>query len=238
MRFTPIRLQYPLTKPFSQKYCFLLLGFALVSVSILTTVNVFLVGYNVVSITTTNFHSPAGLRLPWDSSSPCAPHEFRLGDTFRTNISAFSYSIFDVQLPDDIGGNPMPQGSFSYAENDLSQCDVTEYEITVRPGDRLITASTAIQCKAPLAFQASTSWSFSNHEQVGAIAAGTFPENSLARAITNAMIRQRSLSGYLQRPLHTKGMFEPKTFQSSRQRASRMLAVSTFRLHHPSIRFL
>ncbi|KAJ7764321.1 hypothetical protein B0H16DRAFT_1799816 [Mycena metata] len=89
----------------------------------------------------------------------------------------------DDNRDSDGGGD----GSFSYAENDLSKCDVTEYEITARPGDRLITASAAIQCKAPIAFQAVTSCSFSNHEKVGTIAAGTFPENSLARAITDAM---------------------------------------------------
>ncbi|KAJ7247541.1 hypothetical protein C8J57DRAFT_1475768 [Mycena rebaudengoi] len=63
-------------------------------------INGFLTGYDVISITTTHFNSTPGSRLPmWHlgrTKVDCYPHQFQLGDTFRTNISAFSYSIFDV----------------------------------------------------------------------------------------------------------------------------------------------
>ena len=102
-------------------------------------------GYDVISITTTHFNSTLELgRLPmWYSAGTtfgCYPHEFQLGDTFRTNISAFSYSIFDVKASESTGGSPV-QGGFLYANEDLSSCDVDQYEITVKPGDRLITST-------------------------------------------------------------------------------------------------
>ncbi|KAJ7188755.1 hypothetical protein C8R46DRAFT_29319 [Mycena filopes] len=189
MKPTSLGFEYPITRPFSAKYCLFLLAFGLVSTGVFITINVFLVGYDVVSITTTNFNTSRGLKLPWEAKrSPCEKHQLQLGDSFRTNISAFSYSIFDVQPDADATDTSVVvQGGFSYGDDDLSSCDVTQYEITVRPGDRLVTVTASIQCSPPIGFQAVTSWSYSNHGTVGTIPASMFPENSLARAITDAM---------------------------------------------------
>jgi hypothetical protein len=85
----------------------------------------------------------------------CFPHQFQLGDTFRTNISAFSYSIFDVgssqSSQSEAGGLPAGAG-FLYANQDLTACDVDEFEIIVKPGDRLIMA-TVNSLKCPWQFQ-------------------------------------------------------------------------------------
>ncbi|KAF7326956.1 PAN2-PAN3 deadenylation complex subunit PAN3 [Mycena venus] len=182
---------YAITKPFPSKYCYFLLGFAGFSAAAFLAINVFLVGYDVISITTTHFNSTPGLGLSkWHSGSTafgCSPHQFQLGDTFRTNISAFSYSIFDVKASDsDTGGSPI-QGGFLYANQELNSCDVDQYEIIVKPGDRLITSTASIQCPPPLGFGAVASWSFSNHAMIGALSAAMFPANSLARAITDGM---------------------------------------------------
>ncbi|KAJ7927707.1 hypothetical protein B0H13DRAFT_2265461 [Mycena leptocephala] len=204
MKLTSLRFEYPITRPFSKPYCLFLLAFGLLSASVLTTIDVFLVdahswpffffvlslksraGYDVVSITTIDFNTPRGLRLPWErNATVCEQHQFQLGDSFPTNISAFSYSIFDVQPDVNATDAVVVQGGFSYGNNDLSLCDVTQYEITVRPGDRLITASVSIQCPPRISFQVVTSWNYSNYAMVGTIPALMFPENSLARAITD-----------------------------------------------------
>jgi hypothetical protein len=103
-------------------------------------------GYDVISITTTHFNATNELAI-WHSgrtSFGCYPHQFQLGDTFRTNISAFSYSIFEVQVSDfDTGGSPI-QGGFLYSNQQLEYCDVNQYEISVKPGDRLITSTVGI----------------------------------------------------------------------------------------------
>ncbi|KAJ6448351.1 hypothetical protein C8R45DRAFT_1057401 [Mycena sanguinolenta] len=183
---------YPITRPFPRKYCYLLLAFGSFSATAFMAINVFLVGYDVISITTTHFNSTPELGLSklhsGSTAFGCFPHQFQLGDTFRTNISAFSYSIFDVKTSnsDTTGGSPI-LGGFLYANQDLSSCDVDQYEITVKPGDRLITSSASIQCPPPLGFGAVTSWSFSNHAMIGALSPAMFPTNSLARAITDGM---------------------------------------------------
>ncbi|KAJ7622723.1 hypothetical protein DFH06DRAFT_1447230 [Mycena polygramma] len=131
--------------------------------------NVFLVGYD------------------WRSGSDqfgCRP--YLLGDTFRTNISAFSYSIFDVTKPASESDDTPIEGGFSYANQELSSCDVEQYQISVKPGDRLIACSASIYCPS-LGFRAVTSWSYSNHVLVGSLPAGTFPRESLARAINDGM---------------------------------------------------
>jgi len=142
----------------------------------------------VVSITTADFTSAQKNLLPWSSSTTfrCEPHQFQLGDTFRTNISAFSYSIFDVELGDTDTSTSL-QGGFLYGNESLSSCDVVQYEIEVKPGDRLIIPSAAIKCPPPLGFQAVTLWSYSNHPILGSLSAAAFPESSLGRAITDGM---------------------------------------------------
>ncbi|KAJ7507056.1 hypothetical protein B0H11DRAFT_1705968 [Mycena galericulata] len=173
---------YPVTKPFPKKSGSFMLAFGILGVAGFMAINVFLVGYDVVSITSTDFNSISGRRHSWysdDANFGCESHQFQLGDSFRTNISAFSYSIFDVQ--------PSTSGAGFYSRNDLSSCDVVQYEIVVMPGDRLITTSATIQCPPPLNFQAVTSWSYSNHAMIGAPSATTFPQNSLARSIVDGM---------------------------------------------------
>ncbi|KAJ6481349.1 hypothetical protein DFH09DRAFT_1341289 [Mycena vulgaris] len=179
---------YPITKPFPTKWGSFLLAFGVLSAAALTAVNVFLVGYDVISITTNNPNTTHGVVLPWPSQQDfgCAPHQFQLCDTFRTSISAFSYSIFDVLTNSDAGASAI-HGAFLYANNNLSSCDVVQYEIDVKPGDRLVTASATIQCPPPLGLQAVTSWSYSNHPIIGGISPAIFPENSLARAIIDGM---------------------------------------------------
>ncbi|KAJ6484838.1 hypothetical protein C8R45DRAFT_829538, partial [Mycena sanguinolenta] len=112
--------------------------------------------------------------------------QFQLGDTFRTNIFALLYSIFDVELGNTSTSASL-QGGFLYKNEDLSSCDVVQYEIEVKPGDCLIIPSAAIKCPPPLGFQAVTSWSYSNHPILGSLSAAAFPENSLGRAITDGM---------------------------------------------------
>jgi hypothetical protein len=162
---TPLTRQgYSITKPFPVKYSYFLLAFCILSGAAFFAVNVFLAGnkrsvysrlylskfrtgYDVISITATHYNSTHEGFPMWRSSGTvfgCNSHQFQLGDTFRTNISAFSYSIFDVQPSDsDTGGSPL-QGGFLYANEDISSCDVDRYEITVRPGDRLITSTVSL----------------------------------------------------------------------------------------------
>ncbi|KAJ7278280.1 hypothetical protein C8J57DRAFT_1306374 [Mycena rebaudengoi] len=185
---------YSISKPFPRKYCHFILGFGIVSTAVFATTNAFLVGYDVITITSTHFSStPVSDLAMWYTGSRtfgCFPHQFQLGDTFRTNISAFSYSIFDVgssqSSQSEAGGLPAGAG-FLYANQDLTACDVDQFEIIVKPGDRLIMATVTIVCPPPLTFRAVTSWSYSNHAMIGSRAVSAFPLNSLARAITDGM---------------------------------------------------
>nr|GAT48164.1 predicted protein [Mycena chlorophos] len=176
-----VTFSYPVTRPFDKRWGYGMLGFGVLSMCGFIVLNVFLTGYDVIAITSTDFNTSSTHKGFWisddDTTFGCQPHQFQLGDSFRTNISAFSYSIFDVQS----------SSAFSYAENDLGACDVSQYEVVITPGDRLVSASATVQCPPPLGFQAVTSWSFSNHDLLGTISPLGFPENSLARAITAGM---------------------------------------------------
>ncbi|KAF7344704.1 hypothetical protein MVEN_01630900 [Mycena venus] len=191
--FVP-KFSYSISKTFPPKYRYFLLAFGILSTAAFATINAFLVGYDVVTITSTNFNSTPVSDLPmWYTGSGtfgCFQHQFQLGDTFRTNISAFSYKIFDVgssqPSQSETGGLPAGAG-FLYAKQDLSACDVDQFEITVKPGDRLITATATIICPPPLTFWAVASWSYSNHAIIGSRAVAAFPLNSLARAITDGV---------------------------------------------------
>ncbi|KAF8205171.1 hypothetical protein K438DRAFT_532743 [Mycena galopus ATCC 62051] len=191
MKLPSLSFGYSITKPFPRRYRYGLLAFAGLSAAAFMTINVFLVGYEVISITTPDFNSThaAGLQI-WQSegsSSGCNPHQFQLGDAFRTNISAFSYSIFDVESSESAAGVSPIAGGFLYSNEVISVCDVDQYEIAVKPGDRLITVTATVQCPSPLGFRAVTSWSYSNHGILGSLSAGTFPTDSMARAIMDGM---------------------------------------------------
>ncbi|KAF7339001.1 hypothetical protein MVEN_01976300 [Mycena venus] len=192
MKLAPILdFDYPITKPFPRNWCHGLLAFGVLSTAAFAAVNVFLVGYDVVSITTDdhNFNTTKGGILPWstDSNLGCEPHQFQLGDTFRTNLSTFSYTIADVQ-PADFAKPSAIQGGVFYSNNVLNDCDVVRYEIVVKPGDLSITATASIQCPQPLGLRAVTTWTYTNHPVLLGISTSLFPENSLARAITDAML--------------------------------------------------
>jgi len=126
--------------------------------------------------------------LSWkDQSHGCQSHIFQVGDSFRTNISAFTYSIDNVMLPsvsakDSYGA----QGSFAYSSNSLAECDVTAIELVVLPGDRSVEANVAITCSS-LGFEAGTSWTYTNWRPFGTLSPSTFPEHSLARVILDVL---------------------------------------------------
>ncbi|KAJ6464773.1 hypothetical protein C8R47DRAFT_991824, partial [Mycena vitilis] len=181
---------YSLTKPFPRKFSYFLLFFGILSAAAFVVTNIFLAGYDIISISANHLDFLPGSRLPmpqWRLGRDqlgCLPYLFHLGDVFRTNISAFSYSIFDVNSP--ASGNGPIYGEFPYTNQEMSSCDVEQYQVSVKPGDRLVACSASIYCPK-LGFRAVTSWSYSNHALVGSLPAGTFPLKSLARAITDGM---------------------------------------------------
>ncbi|KAJ7661776.1 hypothetical protein B0H14DRAFT_2658984 [Mycena olivaceomarginata] len=90
-------------------------------------------------------------------------------------------------MPSSLVGHHL-KGRFLYANDDLKSCDVDQYEITVRPGDRLISATASIQYPQPLGFRVLTLWSHSNHAMsIGSLSAGMFLPNTLAQAITDGL---------------------------------------------------
>ncbi|KAJ7904933.1 hypothetical protein B0H13DRAFT_1881521 [Mycena leptocephala] len=99
-------------------------------------------------------------------------------------LSTAAFATINVFLV--AGGLPAGAG-FLYANQALTACDVDQFEITVKPGDRLLMATATILCPPPLTFRAVTSWSYSNHAMIGSRAVSAFPLNSLARATTDGM---------------------------------------------------
>ncbi|EIW80410.1 hypothetical protein CONPUDRAFT_125167 [Coniophora puteana RWD-64-598 SS2] len=183
-----VNFQYPLTRPYRQRWRYtthVLLVFACISLVGFAALNVALVGYDVVTVISDNFNASysASWTLSWDDQiQGCQTHIYQLGDSFRTNNSAFTYSIYNVMsTSNSSGGSGNVQGSFSYANNSLANCDVTSIELNVLPGDRSVGANVAISCPE-LGFEASTSWGYTNYQPVGALAPSTFAYNSLARA--------------------------------------------------------
>ncbi|EIM86560.1 uncharacterized protein STEHIDRAFT_121476 [Stereum hirsutum FP-91666 SS1] len=182
-----ITFEYPVTRPFSHRWKYanwFLLIFGVLSLVGLSAVNVDLVGYDVVSTNSDNFNMTDALSWleSWKGKSDgCQTHQFQLGDTFRTNTSAFTYKITNI-----VTQNKDVQGSFVYANNTLEDCDVTEVQTSVSLGDRQVEVVAAINCSAR-GFEASTSYAYTNHDVIGTISASTFPENSLPRAILDQM---------------------------------------------------
>ncbi|KAJ6499767.1 hypothetical protein DFH09DRAFT_945139, partial [Mycena vulgaris] len=177
---------YPITKPFSRRWAPYMLVFGLVSVAAFLVLNVFLAGYDVITISSTDFNNAVGSKLSvhtTGTSFGCQPHQFQRGDTFRTNISVFSYSIFEVQPATSALSNL--DGGFLYSNNVLSSCDVVRYQVVVLPGARQISTSASIQCPPPLNFQAVTS--YSNHAIIGGLSPSSFSPNTLARTISDGL---------------------------------------------------
>ncbi|KAJ6600261.1 hypothetical protein DFH09DRAFT_901460, partial [Mycena vulgaris] len=170
---------YPITKPFSRRWAPYMLVFELVSVAAFLVLNVFLAGYDVITISSTDFNI-LSVRTT-GTSFGCQPHQFQLGDTFRTNISAFSYSIFEVQPATSALSNL--DGGFLYSNNVLSSCDVVQYQVVVLPGARQISTSiTTIDI-----FPAHSLPSYSNHAIIGGLSPSSFSPNTLARAISDGV---------------------------------------------------
>ncbi|KAJ7020883.1 hypothetical protein C8F04DRAFT_1315732, partial [Mycena alexandri] len=212
---------YSISKPFPQKYHYFLLAFSTLSTAAFATINIFLAGYDVITITSTHFNSAPVSDLPmWYTGSQtfgCFSHQFQLGDQFRTNISAFSYRIVDMgsSESDQSGASGLPAGAgLLYANQDLAACDVDHFEIMVSPGDRLITVTATIACPPPLTFRALVTWSYSNHFMIGSRAVAAFPINSLSRAITDGV---RNIMGEAYRDIATGLYTTNGTTQPSQQ---------------------
>ncbi|KAF9025872.1 hypothetical protein BDZ89DRAFT_988256 [Hymenopellis radicata] len=175
--------EYSITRPFGEREPFLV-AFSLASFTILTALNAYLVGYDVVAINKADYN--ASEELPWVSSwqskdSTCQKHMFKTGDVFRTNISAFPYTIYNIR------GNGGMSNGFEYANSHLGSCDVTQTAIQVSRGDRSITLSAAVYCPPPLEFEASTTWMFSNHPVIGTITSDMFGDDTVPRALLEGM---------------------------------------------------
>ncbi|KAF8905705.1 hypothetical protein CPB85DRAFT_909723 [Mucidula mucida] len=186
-RLPMISFEYPITRPLNEHWHYAnhaLLAFGLVNFALFITLNSYLVGYDVVSVNKADYN--ASDNLPWLASLQskdysCQPHTFQLGDVFRTNVSAFSYDIYNIRTHEEA------TTGFQYANSYLKSCDVTQTAIQVSPGDRAITVSAAVYCPEPLNFEATTSWTYSNHFSIGSITADLFGNNTIPRALLNAM---------------------------------------------------
>lgn len=158
-------------------------------------------GYDVVSINKDDYNASESLPwlANWRSDYQCQKHTFKLGDLFRTNVSAFPYTVFNI-----INDSGMMSG-FDYANNVLTTCDVIEQAIQVSPGDRSSTLSVGlrhpfnlshhihphpqavISCPPPLNFEASTTWTHSNHLMIGTVTANLFGDNTIPRALLDGL---------------------------------------------------
>ncbi|KAJ6552473.1 hypothetical protein DFH09DRAFT_925147, partial [Mycena vulgaris] len=186
---------YPITKPFSRRWAPYMLVFGLVSVAAFLVLNVFLAGYDVITISSTDFNNTLSVHTT-GTSFGCQPHQFQLGDTFRTNISEFSYSIFEVQPATSALSNL--DGGFLYSNNVLSSCAVVQYQVVVLPGARQSSTSASKQCPPPLNFQAATSWTYSNHAIIGGLSPSNFSPNTVARAISDGVYNITGAYNHLQ----------------------------------------
>ncbi|KAF9023284.1 hypothetical protein BDZ89DRAFT_1070028 [Hymenopellis radicata] len=171
-----ISFEYPLTRPLNEHWRYVnhaLLAFGLVNFALFMTLNSYLVGYDVVSINKADYN--ASDNLPWLASLQskdysCQAHTFQLGDVFRTNVSAFSYNVYNIRTDEEA------TTGFQYANSYLDSCDVTQTAVQA-----------AIYCPEPLNFEATTSWTYSNHFSIGSINADLFGNNTIPRALLDAM---------------------------------------------------
>ncbi|EIN06281.1 hypothetical protein PUNSTDRAFT_115580 [Punctularia strigosozonata HHB-11173 SS5] len=183
-----ISFEYALTRPFNHRWPYatwFLIVFGLGSFVGFAVINHILLGYDVVAISSRDFN--VSQNLPWPASFhardySCQPAHFQLGNAFRTNHSAFTYSIFNVYS----GASSDTQGSFVYSNNLLSDCDVSEIQTNTLPAERSITITGAIRCPEQ-GFQASTSYTYTNHDIIGNSVQTSFSNNSMTRAIASAM---------------------------------------------------
>lgn len=161
-----------------------------------------MLGYDIVNDVSAHFNPPdpspfVWLRRQHGDNYGCQGQLFQLGDEFRTNNSVFKYSV------DDIASSGGAKGSFLYSENSLADCDVSKMQVTVLPGDRMITvevrllvAHMVFRLNGPrqgsvacpeLGFEASTSYAYANHALTGEVSPSNFPQNTLARAVADQL---------------------------------------------------
>ncbi|TRM66292.1 hypothetical protein BD626DRAFT_487339 [Schizophyllum amplum] len=186
-----IEFAYPITKPFRSKWRYIdwvLLAFGGSLLALLIAFNVYFVGYDVISVMTTDFNRTQD--LPWyqrwkETGNACQEHTFYLGDNFRTNMSTFSYEIFGLSV--ESGNAHDSQSGISYSNSVLDGCNVAYFQFTTRVADRTVTLDVQVDCPAPMNFQARTTWSYTNHKVIGALDASFFAANSTPRAIIEAL---------------------------------------------------
>ncbi|KAJ6542448.1 hypothetical protein DFH09DRAFT_1088999 [Mycena vulgaris] len=206
----PLAFSYSLSKPFPPKHHYFLLAFGILSTAAFATINIFLVGHDVITITSTHFNSAPVSDLPmWYTGSQtfgCFSHQFQLGDQFRTNISAFSYRIVDMgssESGQSVAGG-LPAGAGFYMPTRILPLVIhgqfVKMPLTIPNSSLTRIAQATIVCPPPLTFRALVTWSYSNHVMIGSRAVAAFPVNSLSRAITDGV---RNIMGEAYRDIST-----------------------------------
>ncbi|TFK33344.1 hypothetical protein BDQ12DRAFT_615411 [Crucibulum laeve] len=142
----PLRLNYPLTRPFQWRwFAPLALISAAVVVILLVVLNVALTGYETRTVFNNNFnisqsHWYDGF-MP-NSGSLCDPHLMGVGDVFTTNYTIFEWSI------DSIVKANAGESGISYSGTALDDCDLSTLYVDGSLGASTINVTPIVTCSS------------------------------------------------------------------------------------------
>ncbi|KAF6758563.1 hypothetical protein DFP72DRAFT_807743 [Ephemerocybe angulata] len=185
------RLEYSITRPFDCPWVSAVayaLGF--ITIVILTTVNVALVGYETVSEFRSEFNST---KPNWfDAFTPsfasrskpgkqCAEHVFDVGDSLITNSSLFDWKV-DAVFKANAG-----ETGFSYKGGTLENCDVVQVTLFGDLDTWTVEGEILMMCKSP-----NNAKSQKNSDLVELAGVAKFGVSALAAKQTNFQSRRIS----------------------------------------------
>ncbi|KAK0192960.1 hypothetical protein F5146DRAFT_1136801 [Armillaria mellea] len=123
---------------------------------LLVFVNIPLSAYDIVQVST-YYPNDTSQSLPFANFLPASlrytagdftAQTFKIGDTIQSNLSAFNYVIAEAFDSDGY----YPVGSFSYYNNPLSSCDVSNITLTLRKEKR-VSLYAVVSCWIPINYE-------------------------------------------------------------------------------------
>ncbi|KAF6759926.1 hypothetical protein DFP72DRAFT_1063659 [Ephemerocybe angulata] len=146
-------LEYPITRPFDSPW-FSVVAYTvgLITIVILSVVNVALVGYDPVSVFRSDFNSTE--RYWFDKFTPsfasrsqpgkqCDAHVFNVGDSLITNSSLFDWKVEAVYKPN------AGEAGVSYRGSTLEMCDIVGLSVLTDLNTWTVDGEVMMYCGAP-----------------------------------------------------------------------------------------
>ncbi|KAM0755031.1 hypothetical protein T439DRAFT_377419 [Meredithblackwellia eburnea MCA 4105] len=201
LRFSDLRhfeLEYSLTRPYPWRwYTGITMVFFFLLLVGLFVINVALVGYDLVSVSTNDFnkthqewwHGISSLRKQQES---CQPATLSVGESFRTSNGGFDYNIDAIGNPDGTFTLPS-EPSIQYSNSPISGCDVVNMSVSATGLIFRSVFTATIVCPQPFPVRATATWIHGSPDEdtyvkfLGQIGSSLLPSSQSIQALQSSI---------------------------------------------------